>query len=51
MITAAAEVRDGEAEWKPIRNALDKSDRKKFDEMIMLVPLSYHPSIEGVKKP
>jgi hypothetical protein len=22
-----------EAEWKPFRNALDKSDRKKFDEM------------------
>ncbi|HZA48534.1 MAG TPA: hypothetical protein VE521_06390 [Nitrososphaera sp.] len=21
------------AEWKPFRNALDKSDRKKFDEM------------------
>jgi len=20
-------------EWKPFRNALDKSDRKKFDEM------------------
>jgi len=23
-----------EAEWKPFRNALDKSDRKKFDEML-----------------
>jgi hypothetical protein len=22
-----------QAEWKPFRNALDKSDRKKFDEM------------------
>jgi hypothetical protein len=22
-----------EGEWKPFRNALDKSDRKKFDEM------------------
>ena len=22
-----------EREWKPFRNALDKSDRKKFDEM------------------
>jgi hypothetical protein len=22
-----------EAEWKPFRNALDKSDRKKFDDM------------------
>jgi hypothetical protein len=22
-----------EEEWKPFRNALDKSDRKKFDEM------------------
>jgi hypothetical protein len=21
------------AEWKPFRNALDKSERKKFDEM------------------
>jgi hypothetical protein len=21
-------------EWKPFRNALDKSDRKKFDEMM-----------------
>jgi hypothetical protein len=23
-------------EWKPFRNALDKSDRKKFDEMLAL---------------
>jgi hypothetical protein len=23
-----------EAEWKPFRNALDRSDRKKFDEML-----------------
>ena len=22
-----------QAEWKPFRNALDKSDRKKFDDM------------------
>jgi hypothetical protein len=22
-----------ERDWKPFRNALDKSDRKKFDEM------------------
>ncbi len=29
-----------EAEWKPFRNALDKSDRKKFDEMFD-VPRSY----------
>ena len=46
-----------EREWKPFRNALDKSDRKKFDEMfdtprhyisacsnsVQLVPL--HPII------
>jgi hypothetical protein len=28
------------AEWKPFRNALDKSDRKKFDEM-WDIPLWY----------
>jgi hypothetical protein len=47
-------------EWKPLRNALDKSDRKKFDEMwdlpkwyisacsnsIQLVPL--HPIILSI---
>ena len=34
MMMTAAEVRDGEAEWKPFRNALDKSDRKKYDEIL-----------------
>jgi hypothetical protein len=29
-----------EAEWKPFRNALDKSDKKKFDEMFD-IPRSY----------
>ncbi len=47
-------------EWKPFRNALDKSDRKKFDEMwelpkwyisacsnsVQLVPL--HPIIISI---
>jgi hypothetical protein len=28
-------------EWKPFRNALDKSDRKKFDEMIFDIPRLY----------
>jgi hypothetical protein len=28
------------AEWKPFRNALDKSDRKKFEEMFD-IPKSY----------
>jgi hypothetical protein len=28
-------------EWKPFRNALDKSDRKKFDEMLYDVPKFY----------
>jgi hypothetical protein len=28
-----AVLADEKAEWKPFRNALDKSDRKKFDEM------------------
>ena len=49
-----------EREWKPFRNALDKSDRKKFDEMfdtprlyisawsnsVQLVPL--HPIIMSI---
>ena len=26
-------VIEEQAEWKPFRNALDKSDRKKFDDM------------------
>jgi hypothetical protein len=26
-------IEEEQAEWKPFRNALDKSDRKKFDEM------------------
>jgi hypothetical protein len=25
-------------EWKSFRNALDKSDRKKFDEMMFDIP-------------
>jgi hypothetical protein len=29
-----------EEEWKPFRNALDKSDRKKFDDMFD-IPRSY----------
>jgi hypothetical protein len=29
------------AEWKPFRNALDKSDRKKFDEMLLDIPRLY----------
>jgi hypothetical protein len=28
-------------EWKPFRNALDKSERKKFDEMMFDVPVFY----------
>jgi hypothetical protein len=28
-------------EWKPFRNALDKSDRKKFDEMLFDIPRLY----------
>jgi hypothetical protein len=49
-----------EREWKPFRNALDKSDRKKFDDMfdtprlyisacfnsVQLVPL--HPIIMSI---
>jgi hypothetical protein len=49
-----------EAEWKPFRNALDKSDRKKFDDMfdiprlyisacsnsVQLVPL--HPIVMSI---
>jgi hypothetical protein len=29
------------AEWKPFRNALDKKDRKKFDEMLFDIPRLY----------
>jgi hypothetical protein len=32
-----------EAEWKPFSNALDKSDKKKFDE-IFDIPKSYVPA-------
>jgi hypothetical protein len=28
-----------ETEWKPFRNSLDKSDRKKFDEMFSIAHL------------
>jgi hypothetical protein len=28
-------------EWKPFHNALDKSDRKKFDEMMFDIPRLY----------
>jgi hypothetical protein len=28
-------------EWKPFRNALDKSDRKKFDERMFDIPRLY----------
>jgi hypothetical protein len=28
-------------EWKPFRNALDKKDRKKFDEMMFDLPRFY----------
>ncbi len=28
-------------EWKPFRNALDKSDRKKFDDEIFDIPRFY----------
>jgi hypothetical protein len=28
-------------EWKPFRNALDKSERKKFDDMLFDIPMSY----------
>jgi len=31
-ITLAMEEKE---KWKPFRNALDKSDRKKFDEIIV----------------
>jgi hypothetical protein len=30
-----------EAEWKPFRNTLDTSDRKKFDEMLFDIPRLY----------
>jgi hypothetical protein len=30
-----------EEEQKPFRNALDKSDRKKFDEMLFDIPKFY----------
>jgi hypothetical protein len=30
-----------EAEWKPFRNALDKSDKRKFDEMMFDIPRLY----------
>jgi hypothetical protein len=30
-----------EAEWKPFRNAVDKSDRKKFDEILFDIPRLY----------
>jgi hypothetical protein len=28
-------------EWKPFRNALDKSERKNFDEMMFEIPRFY----------
>jgi hypothetical protein len=28
-------------DWKPFRNALDKSDRKKFDEIMFDIPRLY----------
>jgi len=28
-------------DWKPFRNALDKSDRNKFDEMMFDIPRFY----------
>jgi hypothetical protein len=32
-----------ERRWKPFRNALDKSDRKKFDEMMLIfVGITFH---------
>jgi hypothetical protein len=30
-----------ERRWKPFRNALDKSDRKKFDEMLFNIARLY----------
>jgi hypothetical protein len=34
--TATGLLMIAKQEWKPFRNALDKSDRKKFDEMLAL---------------
>jgi hypothetical protein len=39
-----------EAEWKPFRNALDKSDRKKFDEMFD-IPRSYISACSNAVQP
>jgi hypothetical protein len=39
-----------EAEWKPFRNALDKSDRKKFDEMFD-IPRSYVSACSNAVQP
>jgi hypothetical protein len=30
-----------EREWRPFRNAVDKSDRKKLDEMLLDIPRLY----------
>jgi hypothetical protein len=30
-------------EWKPFRNALDKKDRKNFDEMMFELPIPNKP--------
>jgi hypothetical protein len=39
-----------EMEWKSFRNSLDKSDRKKFDQMFSLVYLHNSPSSSGTSK-